>query len=66
MNVLVTLGAGFQFVSPACDAVTETEPFPVKVRFASPVSNAGPDSTAKFIGRPDEAVAFKTSEFVAT
>ena len=55
--MLVTSGAGFQLLSPACEATMVTSPAPVKVRVVPPLMLPGPRRTAKLTGRPLEAVA---------
>ena len=66
-NVLVTSAAAFQFVSPACEATTETLPVPVNTRFVKPVMVPGsPTCTAKETPSPLEAVADRPTSSVRT
>ncbi len=65
MNVFVTLRAGFQFPSPACEATMLTEPAFVKVS-VSPFSTACPDTTPNATASPEVAVAVKVTTLVVT
>ena len=66
LNVLVTLGAGFQPAFPACEATTATVPAPVKDIVEPFVIAAGPLATLNATGKPLEAVADNASTWVAT
>ncbi len=64
--MFVTSGAAFQFVSPACEAMTDTTPAPVNDRFVPPLIAAGPLPTAKLTGKPDVAVAARPIRLVVS
>ena len=59
-SIVALRETAWNWALPACSARTTTEPAPVKVnRF--PATEAGPDSTLKVTGRPDDAVALSVS-----
>ena len=55
-----TGAAAFQFASPDWEARRVTPPDPVRVRVL-PKTVAGPETTLKLTGSPDEALAVKVN-----